>query len=99
MKRTLIISGIVVTLAIIALVVFNRMTSKKSTEYQFAEVKKGLFEITVTAAGELIPEKSIDIKGPDFAASSGDDHGSNQGRGGVGGNMRGGSEMRMMDLK
>jgi multidrug efflux pump subunit AcrA (membrane-fusion protein) len=97
MKRTLIISGIVVTLAIIALVVFNRMTSKKSTEYQFAEVKKGTFEITVTASGELIPEKSIDIKGPDFAASSGDDHGGggNQARGGGGH----GSEMRIMDLK
>lgn len=96
MKRTLIISGIVVTLAIIALVIFNRMTSKKSTEYQFAEVKKGTFEIIVSAAGELIPENSIDIKGPDFAASTeSQGGGGNQGRGGGGH----GSEMRIMDLK
>jgi multidrug efflux pump subunit AcrA (membrane-fusion protein) len=99
MKRTLIISGLIVTLAIIALVVFNRLTSKKSTEHLYAEVKKGTFEITVAAAGELIPENSIDIKGPDFSQTSNDDHGGgggNQGRGGGGGH---GSEMRMMDLK
>jgi multidrug efflux pump subunit AcrA (membrane-fusion protein) len=100
MKRTLIISGIVVTLAIIALVVFNRLTSRKTTEYLYAEVKKGVFEITVTAAGELIPEKSIDIKGPDFATSSTDNRGGggNQGRSGGGGMSRG-SDMHFMDLK
>ena len=29
--------------------------------------KKEEFEIAVTATGELMPEKSIDIKGPEFA--------------------------------
>jgi len=99
MKRTLIISGLIVTLAIIALVIFNRLTTRKSTENLYAVVKEGTFEVIVSAAGELIPENSIDIKGPDFAQTSSDDRGSggNQSRGGSGGGH--GSEMRMMDLK
>jgi HlyD family secretion protein len=80
MKRTLIISGVVVIMAIIALVVFNRMTSKKSTVNQFAEVKKGTFEITVTGAGELIPLNSIDISGPTFAQTT-EDQGPQSGQG------------------
>jgi multidrug efflux pump subunit AcrA (membrane-fusion protein) len=102
MKRTLIISGIVVTLAIIALVVFNKMTTRKSTENLIAEVKKGAFEITVTGAGELIPEKSIDIRGPEFAQTTGDDHGSGGGQRGGGGmsmSMGRSSDIRIMDLK
>jgi HlyD family secretion protein len=103
MKRTLLISGLIVTLAIIALVIFNKMTSKKSTEYQFAEVKKGAFEITVTAAGELIPDKSIDIAGPQFSQTTDNqgNQGGNRGGGGMGGGggMSRGSDIRIMDLK
>lgn len=101
MKRTLIISGIVITLAIVALIVFNRLTSKKSTEYLFAEAKKGTFEITITASGELIPEKSIEISGPQFSQTT-DNQGSqggNRGGGGGGGGMSRGSDIRIMDLK
>jgi multidrug efflux pump subunit AcrA (membrane-fusion protein) len=68
MKRILIIGGVVV--AIVALIVFNKMTSKKSDLNTFAEVKKGLFEITVSNSGELIAEKSIDIKGPEINPGS-----------------------------
>ena len=64
MKRILIIGGVVI--AIIALIVFNKMTSKKGNINTYAEVKKGLFEITVTNTGELIAEKSIDVKGPEI---------------------------------
>jgi HlyD family secretion protein len=67
MKRTLIITGIIVFIAIIALIVFNKVTSKNDTSKLFTEVKKGRFEITVTTTGELIAEKSVDIKGPEFA--------------------------------
>jgi HlyD family secretion protein len=90
MKRILVISGVL--LAIIALVVFNRMTSKKGSVNSYAEVKKGLFEITVTNSGELIAEKSIDIKGPEIGMGSM--------QGGQGGN-RGGNQgnMHAMDLK
>ena len=46
------------------------MTSKKSSLNTFTEVKKGLFEITVSNSGELIAEKSIDIKGPEINPGS-----------------------------
>jgi len=75
MKRILIIGGVI--MAIIALIVFNKMTSKRGSINSFAEVKKGLFEITVTNSGELIAERSIDIKGPEIGMGSdrGGDHG------------------------
>ena len=86
MKRILVIGGVVV--AIIALIVFNKITSKKDTVNSFAKVKKGLFEITVVNSGELIAERSIDIKGPEIVMGS--DHGGGPGRG---------FNMHAMDLK
>src|SRR5512133_1355761 len=90
MKRILVISVIVA--AVIALIVFNRMTSKKGNVDSYAEVKQGMFEITVTNSGELIAEKSIDIKGPEIGMGSGQggNRGGNQGRG---------FDMHAMDLK
>jgi multidrug efflux pump subunit AcrA (membrane-fusion protein) len=90
MKRILVISGIV--LAITALIVFNRMTSKKGSVNSYTEVKKGPFEITVTNSGELVAEKSIDIKGPEIGMGSG--QGGNRG-----GNQARGGDMHAMDLK
>ena len=87
-KRILVISGVVA--AIIALVVFNKMTSKKGNVNSYAEVKKGLFEITVTNSGELIAEKSIDIKGPEIGM--GMDQGGSRGGGR-------GFDMHAIDLK
>jgi multidrug efflux pump subunit AcrA (membrane-fusion protein) len=84
MRRILIISGVAV--AIIALFVFNKMISKNSSISSYSVVKKGLFEITVTNSGELIAEKSVDIKGPEI--SMGLDHGGS-----------GGHHMHAMDLK
>jgi len=66
MKRTLTITGIVVILSFIFLFVFNKLTTKSSKEGQFAEVLSGEFEIALTSAGEIIPERSLDIKGPEF---------------------------------
>lgn len=111
MKKTLIIAGIVT--AIIALIVFNRMISKKDVTNVYAEAKKGTFEITVTNAGELMAEQSQDVKGPALGQSDehGNNQGGNQGRGGQGGggnrggggggggNRMGGSDMRAMDFK
>jgi hypothetical protein len=48
-KRILVITGVV--LAIVALIVFNKMTSRKGNLDSFTEVKKGTFEITVTNSG------------------------------------------------
>ena len=65
MKKRILIS-LAVVLAIVALIVFNKVFSKKEESNTFAEVKQGLFEITVNNAGELIAEKSLDIMGPDY---------------------------------
>lgn len=86
MKRILVIGGVV--LAIVALFVFNNMTSKKGKTNSYIEVKKGLFEITVTNSGELVAEKSIDVKGPEIGM------GSDRGGGGDRGH-----DMHAMDLK
>jgi multidrug efflux pump subunit AcrA (membrane-fusion protein) len=88
MKRLFIIGGVVV--AITALIVFNSMTTKKGNVNTYAEVKKGLFEINVTNSGELIAERSVDVKGPEIGM--GDNRGGNRGGGG-------GHDMHAMDLK
>lgn len=61
-KKILIYGSI--TLAVIALITFNKLVSGKDNENLFTEVSKGLFEITVSNAGELLAEKSLDIYGP-----------------------------------
>ncbi|MDP4223920.1 MAG: efflux RND transporter periplasmic adaptor subunit [Bacteroidota bacterium] len=67
MKRTFIITITVVTVSVIALFVFNKLTSKKNSENLFAEVVQGDFEIAITASGELEAENSVDIKAPEIA--------------------------------
>jgi len=69
MKKTLIISGIVVSVFIIALIIFNSLTKKDDKSLLFVEVNQGLFEILVTTTGELQAEKSTEIKGPDGLSS------------------------------
>jgi multidrug efflux pump subunit AcrA (membrane-fusion protein) len=108
-KKILIITGIVI--AIGALIAFNKLTSKNKVSNIFTEVKSGIFEITVTNTGELLAEKSLDIKGPEIGQSNeqnqgggnqnrgGGGGGGNQGRGGGGGGNQGGSDMHAADLK
>ncbi len=67
MKRTLIFTGIGIGFAFMLLFAFNRIASKKNSPDYFATVKKGDFEIAISATGELIAENSVDIKGPDFS--------------------------------
>ncbi len=99
-KKIIIISCVVV--ALVALGVFNKAFSTKKVVNLFAEVKEGLFEITVTNSGELIAEKSIDIMGPEFNQKNdqNDDHGGGgrQGGGREGGGGHGG-EFHVMDFK
>ena len=68
LKKILIYGGVGV--AIIALIAFNKLVSKKDNDNLFAEVKKGPFEITVANAGELIAEKSLDIYGPQLGVAT-----------------------------
>lgn len=67
MKKTFISTGIVVITAFIVLYVFNRLTSKSDKIDLYTEVQKGEFEIAISVAGELIAERSVEIKGPEFA--------------------------------
>lgn len=69
MKRTIIITSIVVVVAIIAMIVINKIAHKEDLSVLYADVQKGDFEIVVTTTGELQAEKSLDIKGPEQLGS------------------------------
>lgn len=91
MKKTAIITAAIVLFSIVALLVFNKLFSKKDKINLYAEAKKGLFEITVANAGALLAEKSIDIRGPELKQSSSEEGGGEQ-RGGQGGGRQGGMQ-------
>ncbi len=76
MKRFLIIAGVVV--AIVALIVFNKMTTKSVISNIYTEVKKGTFEVTVTNSGELLAERSLDIRGPEMGQQQNQQQGGQQ---------------------
>jgi multidrug efflux pump subunit AcrA (membrane-fusion protein) len=65
-KKTILITAISIGVISIALIIFNRIFTKEDISGLFAEAKKGKFEITVLATGELEAEKSVDIKGPEI---------------------------------
>jgi multidrug efflux pump subunit AcrA (membrane-fusion protein) len=67
MKKTLYTTGIVIVAAFILLYALNRIGSKRSTSEFYTKVQKGQFEISVISAGELMAERSVDIKGPEIA--------------------------------
>ncbi|HOF21830.1 MAG TPA: efflux RND transporter periplasmic adaptor subunit [Bacteroidales bacterium] len=69
MKRTIIITAIVVFVVMIGLMIFNRLVSKQHEVSDFTVVKKGLFEIAISNAGELFAENSFDIMGPEIQES------------------------------
>lgn len=77
MKRTLVITVIVAVFAVIALVIFNSLSSKKDQNELFAEVLRGDLEITVSGSGELLAENSIDIKAPEIVRRGRDIRGAN----------------------
>ena len=67
MKKTLYTTSIVIAAAFILLFALNRIGSKRTTNEFYTKVQKGQFEISVISAGELLAEKSVDIKGPEIA--------------------------------
>ncbi|MBE0678296.1 MAG: efflux RND transporter periplasmic adaptor subunit [Bacteroidales bacterium] len=69
MKRTIIITAIVVVVAIIAMIVISKLSGKGDLGTLITEVQQGDFEIVVTTTGELQAEVSTDIKGPEGLAS------------------------------
>jgi len=91
MKKTLISTGIVIVAITIAMIIFNKVFSSDNKEQVFTEVQQGLFEITVSNAGRLVAEHSLDISGPDINEAT-------QMNGGGGRGRRGGMMMRAMEL-
>jgi HlyD family secretion protein len=69
MKRTLIIAGIIVIVAIVAMILINKASAKKDISTLYATAEKGQFEIVVTTTGELQAEFSTDIRGPEMTQS------------------------------
>ena len=69
MKKSIIITGIVAVVAIIALIIIGRESKKKDIANLYVEAQKGKFEIVVSTTGELQAENSKDITGPDFTQS------------------------------
>jgi HlyD family secretion protein len=67
MKKKIIITSIVVALSFVFLIAINQISTKKKKIDYYTEVLKGQFEISITAAGELLAEKSMDINGPEIA--------------------------------
>ena len=66
MKKTLIITGIILAAAIISLVVINKVVSKKDITNLYAESIRGQFDIIVTTTGELQAKQSTEIFGPEL---------------------------------
>jgi len=88
MKKVFVFGGVI--LAIAALVAFNKITSKNKVTNAFAEVERGSFEISVSNSGELIAERSVEIKGPQIGQTN-QQHGGTRGGGGM--------DMRRVELK
>lgn len=63
----MIISAIVVVVAVIAIIVYSRVSAKKDISNLYAIAQKGQFDIIVTTTGELQAENSTDILGPEIA--------------------------------
>jgi HlyD family secretion protein len=70
MKKTIIITIIIVVIASVSLGVYVRLTSVRSAEkLNTAVAIKGSLEISVSGEGELIAEKSVDIMGPNIVGN------------------------------
>src|SRR5664279_4098703 len=67
MKKKFITIGIVIVAGFILLFALTKITSRRNPTEFYTKVQKGRFEINITSAGELIAEKSMDIKGPEIA--------------------------------
>ena len=70
-KKSVIITGSVVVIAIVILIIFSKTASKKDIANLYAESKRGQFDIIVTTTGELEAENSVDISGPNFTQARG----------------------------
>lgn len=68
MKRQILLTSSITFISLLALFLYVRLTDR-SEEVSFAEARRGYFEITVEATGELIAENSVDITGPNLVGN------------------------------
>jgi len=67
MKKTIIITALIVVLTSAGLILFVNLTSDRGKEVMnFTEARRGNFEISVSNTGELVAENYVDIKGPNI---------------------------------
>lgn len=69
MKKTVIITAIIVVVTLGGLLAFVNLTSEDLSKHSYAVAEKGDFEIVVSGTGELDAENSVDINGPDIVAN------------------------------
>ncbi len=98
MKKTLITTAIVVVVALAALFAFNKLTARKGKAENFVKAEKGAFEISISAAGELLAEKSMDIMGPSLVTQGPGGGGMRGGPGGFGGGGNRGGGIRISEF-
>jgi len=67
MKRTITITALVALATIVVMLIFNKLASGKAESNVLTTAVKGEFEISISTAGELLAESSIDIKAPEIA--------------------------------
>lgn len=95
-KRT----GIILLMFILLFAVSKLTSTKVDKELLYSEVQSGVFEVVISAAGELEAEKSIDIKGPVLGGKDEEEEfgGRGGGTGGRGGGPGGGGPRIQMEL-
>jgi len=67
MKKTIIITLAVFGFTMIALFVFNKLTSRQDRSLLFTEAVKGDFEVSISVPGEIFAENAVDIKAPEVS--------------------------------
>lgn len=69
MKRTVIITAVISVVSLAGLFLLLRISSADDSSVNFAEAKKGDFEIIVAGTGEFVAEKALDIMGPEIVTN------------------------------
>jgi multidrug efflux pump subunit AcrA (membrane-fusion protein) len=87
MNKKIIITGLVITITIVALVIFNNVASRVDDSNLIVEARLGSFDITISGTGELFAERSVDIKAPEMIQRN------------QGGSHGGGGDIRLAPLR
>lgn len=70
MKKTVILTAIISIISLTGLFALLRFTSSIDESVNFAEARRGTFEITVSGTGEFVAENSFDIMGPETVTNN-----------------------------